>query len=219
MPKRRLNFQNGHIAAGGAITDALAEHRVLTDALGPLFFVIAHADDEERARQTAQELDERFEGSRQAYVVLFTDDHLTALAAGVELNLAVLNTRNHFRPANTAIKVSNRSAVVLTTELGDYLSEVATARDICAGDIYTCGVSRLGTDQPRGLAIYRAREDFDPTTGELRHHLVEPGQPAPALGKRTGALTDGPDQLVHRIVDKAAFLTEHNLTDLAAPVG
>jgi hypothetical protein len=213
VPKR-LNFQNGHIAVGGAITAALAEHRVLTAMLGRLFLVIAHTDDVKTARQTARDLDRQQEGLSPVWLVLISDAHLDALAAGVEVNLAVLAAGNRFRPHSTAIRATNVSTVVIHTEYGDYLCEVTTTRDMHAGDIYTCGVTRLQVDNPRGLAVYRAKEDFNPDTGELTHHLVEPGKPAPEPGKRTGAITGGPDQLVHRVVDRDAFLEAVALTDL-----
>jgi hypothetical protein len=210
---RRPAFSRLHIAAGGTIPAAFAEHRVLTAMFRGLFFVIAHTDDRERAAQAATDLTTRHEGHRDVYVVLFTDAHLDALAAGVELHLTVLDDHLRTDDHRTPIRVTNTSTVTLTTEHGPFLGEITTTRDLHTGDVYTCGVPRLGSGNP-GLAVYRARADYDPTTGEVRHHLVDPGW-TPAPDERTGALTDGPDCLVHRIIDRTAILTQLNLTDLA----
>jgi hypothetical protein len=207
-------FNSMHIGAGGTIHDALTgtPRRVLTATLDDLFFVIAHHDDAEAARTTAAQLVGRHEGTRSIHVVLLTDAHLDAVAAGASLNVAVLDAQDDYRPAPTAIDVTNRSQVTLPTEHGKFLSEIVTTADLRAGDIYTCGVPRLGGDSP-ALAVYRARADYNPATGWVTHHLVDPGE-LPAVGEDTGALTDGPDCLVHRIVDRDALLEAVGLTDL-----
>lgn len=220
----KSHFDQLHIAAGGTIRNAITGGRVLTAMFGNLFFVISHDDNDQAARAVADELDDRHEGFRSVFVILFTDAHLDALAADVTLNLAVLVAgRGHhlarfggqidYGIADSAIVATNKSQVELVTEYGDFVSEVVTTSELHAGDIYTCGVPRLGSGNP-GLAVYRAKSDYDPTAGEVRHHLVEPGQTPPPDEKRTGALTDGPDQLVHRVVDRAAFLETVGLTDL-----
>lgn len=218
-PFARLDFQRGNIATGGTIATALAEHRVLTAMLDRSFFVIGHADDRDRARQVATDLHTEHEGFRFVFLVLFTAEQLDALADGAQINIAVqvVTRTGRFRTHPTAIKANNLTQVTLDTEHGRYLSEVVTLDTVRAGDLYTCGAYRLGETTETGLIVYRARTDFDPTTGEILCHIVEDGQPAPADGDRTGSL-DGADTLVHRIVDKTIFLAEHNLTDTAAPI-
>jgi hypothetical protein len=213
MPSHTPRFDRLNIAAGGTIRDAITSGRVLTSQLDRLFSVIAHHDDAQAARAVADELTARHEGVRLVFVVLFTGAHLDALTDGVGLNLAVLDAQRDYQIASTAIKVDNRSQVEPLTVYGKFLAEVVTAEDLHAGDIYTCGVPRFGSGRP-GLAVYRAKADYDPDTGEVRHHLVDPGQAPPPDDERTGALTDGPDVLAFRIVDRAAFLERACLTDL-----
>lgn len=211
-----LDFSRMSLAAGGRIRPALLdEHRVLNCMAGyHHIFVIAHTDAAARARQAADELHARHEGIRDIYLILVTDEQMTAIADyGVVLNVAVQVVANDYAPAPTAIRLYSTDRITMPTEHGEFLTEIVTTGDLRTGDVYTCGNERLGS-AATGYAVYRARTDYDPATGEVTHHVVDPGY-TPEPGKRTGALTDGPDMVVFRVIDKAAFLTQLNLTDLA----
>lgn len=212
---RAINFAEMSFAAGGHIRTALLdEHRVLTCMAGyHNIFVVAHTDDTDRAREAADELHARHEGVRSIYLVLVTDEQMTAIAdPGVVLNVAVQVAADDYTPAATAIRLYTADQLTITTEHGDFLTEITTTRELRAGDVYSCGTKRLGAPT-LGLAVYRARTNYDPTTGEVQHHLVDRGY-NPAPGKRTGGLTDGPDSIVFRLVDRAPLITRLNLDDI-----
>lgn len=137
-----LDFTRMNLAAGGHIRTALAdEHRVLDCMAGYfVFFVIAHTDDTDRALAWADELHRRYEGLRDVYTVLLTDAHLYALADDVDLNVTVLVAADNHTPAPTAIKVKNRHRLELHTEHGRWTAEVATTRELRAGDVFASSV-------------------------------------------------------------------------------
>lgn len=214
-PTRTPRFASMSLAAGGHIRTALLdEHRVITCMAGyHNIFVIAHTDDTDRAREVADELHARHEGLRGIYLIVVTDEQMTAIAdPGVILNVTVQAAANNYAPAATAIRLYTAHQLTLPTEHGTFLTEITTTRELRAGDVYTCGTERLGSETP-GLALYRARADYDPAAGEVRHHLVDPGY-TPGPDERTGALTDGPDSIVFRLVDRAPLITRLNLDDI-----
>jgi hypothetical protein len=208
------DFSEMSLAAGGAIRHALLdEHRVLTCMAGyHNFFVIAHTDDTVRARQIADELHARYEGLRDVHLVLITDEMMTALAAHVVINAPVLIAANGYDAAPTAIQLYNTGQITMPTEHGEYLTDITTSRELRAGDLYTLGAERLAEDTP-GFVIFRARADYNPATGEVVHHIADRGfNPGP--GVRSGAITDGPDQIVFRIVERPALIKRLNLDDV-----
>jgi hypothetical protein len=187
---RHPDFTRLNLAAGGAIT----EHRVLVTMCHNLFFVVAHTDDRTAALDQATDLNRQHEGFRPVYTVLLTDEHLAALADGAgHLNVTVLSAAR--RRAPTPIKVNNRAGVDVLTARGLTATTVTTTGDLHAGDVYTCGTPTLGSDEP-GHTVYRALADYNPATGEARHHIVTTDW-TPA--DDTGALTDGPDTVVYRV--------------------
>lgn len=209
-------FNEMSLAAGGHIRTALLdEHRVLTCMVGwNHIFVITHADDTAKARETATRICTEQEGFRDVYLIAVTDEQMTAIATpGVVLNVAVLITADNFQPAATAIRLYDTAQITLPTEHGDFLTELTTSRELKTGDVYVAGMVRLG-GEPTGYVVYRARADYNPLNGWTEHHIVEPGF-TPKPGDRTGALTDGPDEIVFRLVDKTGFLNQLGLTDLA----
>jgi hypothetical protein len=212
---RTPDFTRMNFTAGGRVRTALLdERRVLSCMAGyHLIFVVAHADQADAALAHADAERRRHEGIRSIYTVLLTDEQLDALAADVDLNVAVLVAANNHAPARTAIKVHNGQHIELSTEHGRFVGEVTLSGELRTGDFYTAGNQRIGSDKP-GLAVYRARADYDPATGEVQHHLVDPGY-TPAADERTGALTNGADEIVFRLMDKAALLAQLDLTDLA----
>jgi hypothetical protein len=209
-----MDFSRMNLAAGGRIRDALVdEHRVLDCMTGYfIFFVVAHADDADRARAWADELHTRHEGLRDVFTVLLTDAHFAALDADVDLNVPVLIAADNHAPADTAIKVNNDGFVNLTTEYGKWNTEVTTTRELRAGDVFASGSERLGSGKPEP-AVHRAVADYDPGRGEIRDHLVDPGWRAQP-DTEYGALGDGPNQIVFRIINQAKFYAKLDLVDL-----
>lgn len=210
-----LDFDRMSLAAGGHIRTALLhEHRVLT-CMASYFdiFVIANTDDTDRAREVADELHTRHNGLRSIYLVLITDEQMTAITdPGIILNTTVYLVEDNYAPAATAIRLHDGAHLTLDTEHGTHITEITTTRELRTGDFYTCGTERVGSGNYH-QAVYRARADYDPTTGEVRHHLVNQGY-NPRTGERTGALTDGPDCIVFRLTDPEPLRNRLNLDDI-----
>lgn len=222
------DFNRMNLAAGGTtLHKALADHRVLTSMLDHYMFVIANTADRTAALATADAHVAEQEGLRPVYTILLSDEHLTALHRGpvpatsvtLILNVAVLDAQNNHQPTPTAIKANNAVAVPLDTEHGRMTFILRTSRDLRAGDIYTCGNQAVdGNDTPSGLLLYRALADYDPTTGEVAHHIVTRTWDTASDADKanlTGALTGGPDNLVHRVHHQDRLRERLGLADLA----
>jgi hypothetical protein len=216
-----INFNKMFIAAGGALREALAEHRVLTCTWRHLIFVIANTDDRDAALATADAHTVEQKGTRPVYTILISDEHLAALKAigKMVLNMTVLDAQNNHAPADTAIKVNNVRMVNISTEHGPFFSTLATSRDLRAGDVYAGGNYDVdGDGNEGGRILYRALADYNPETGRVEHHIVtRHWNTASAADKAnlTGALTGGPDNLVHRIVgNHERVIARLNLDDV-----
>jgi hypothetical protein len=203
-----------NIAAGGVIHDALTDHRVLYTTLRDLTFVIAHVDDRQRAITLAEQADGR------AYTVLFTDEQLAEIRAGnPHQDVDVLDAQRGHEPAARQIKVNGAVEIALTTEYGKVGVSAATADDLHAGDLFLAGkYTEDGTGREHGLTIFRALTDFDPETGTVEKHIVTPYWDDAIAADRanlSSTSTYGPDRVVHRVVDRPAFLAVLGLSDLA----
>lgn len=211
------NFARMNIAAGGTIHNALIDHRVLRTALRDLTFVIAHADDRERAIEVADES----RVTSDTYTVLFTADHLAAIAADVDgLHVTVLDAQRDHQPAATQIKVNAQVVIVLSTEHGRDVFTAATTGDLRAGDMFTAGkFTADSAGREHGLTVYRALTDYNPDSGTIEMHIVTRNWDSASVADRanlTSTSTGGPDWIVYRAVDRAASLARLGLSDVAS---
>lgn len=220
------NFQKMTVAAGGTIYSALtgenwrpvghprtaAEHdngarRILIADCGGCQFVIAHADDQDRAMETGRGL------LGPVYAILLDGTQLANVRAAVfEQDVAVYDVKAD-RRAQQPVKVRATVAATINTELGRLTVSPVTTRVVRKGMLFTTGVVGL-----KHLMVFRALADFDPQIGSISRHIVVAEGWDDLSSDERGGLTSnwpcGPDRLIQLAVGRRGVLKQCGMTDI-----
>lgn len=215
----RVNPNREHRIPVPAIVDALRAQRVLQYQMGRMHAVIAHTDSRDAALAAALAALADTDYHR-VYTVLLNDDQLTALELGIPFLLvpALRASRGH-RP-DGVVRILPATPRASETMFGSFTTEPVTTDRLRRGDLFAVGEPmRDATGDDLGLMVCRATGDYDPNTGNVDlHEVVEGWNDMTDQARAEFRIPDapaGPDRIVDRITDPAAFRHKLGLTDLA----